>query len=147
VSVSRSTPTIHDPEDTSQAPLPLEGKQVLLVEDCPDQGRLYLKFLQLAGAEVTLECTGHSAVDVVKKAPELYDAVVLDFQMPEMDGLETTAKMRELDYRGAILAVTAHGSQELKQAWFEAGCNEFIEKPFEQSTLVDTLELHVSQER
>jgi CheY-like chemotaxis protein len=157
VSVSRSTPTIHDPEDhdpedhdpenTSPASLPLEGKQILLVEDCPDQGRLYLKFLQLAGAEVTLECTGHSAVDAVRKSPTLYDVVVLDFQMPEMDGLDATTKMRDLDYRGAIIAVTAHGSEELKQAWFKVGCNEFLEKPFDYSKLISTLELHMLQER
>jgi two-component system sensor histidine kinase/response regulator len=152
VSVSRSTPTIHDPEgrdpeDTSPASLPLEGKQVLLVEDCPDQGRLYLKFLQLAGAKVTLECTGHSAVDAIRRSPALYDAVVLDFQMPEMDGLHATMRLREQGYRGAILAVTAHGSEELRQAWFEAGCNDFLEKPFEDSTLINTLELHLPQER
>jgi two-component system sensor histidine kinase/response regulator len=147
VSVPRSSPTIHDPADASQESLPLDGRQVLLVEDCPDQGRLYLKFLQSAGADVTLECTGHSAVDAVRRSPTLYDAVVLDFQMPEMDGLNATTRMREQGYRGAILAVTAHGSEELKQAWFEAGCNDFLEKPLEKPTLINTLALHLPQER
>ena len=49
------------------ADLPLHGQQILLAEDCTDQGRLYLKFLELAGAEVTLECSGLSAVDAVTK--------------------------------------------------------------------------------
>jgi len=122
-----------------QAGAALEGLQVLLAEDCADQGRLYLKFLQSAGAEVILECCGQSAVDAVRKSPTLFDAVVMDFQMPEMDGLESTRQLRDLGFSGAIIAATAFGSEELKQSWFEAGCNEYLEKPLEERQLISAV--------
>ena len=119
-----------------QATLTLKGKQVLLAEDCVDQGRLYLKFLQAAGAEVTLECNGKSAVDVVRKSPKHFDAIVMDFQMPEMDGLESTRQLRKLGYCGAIIAMTAFGSEKLKQSWFQAGCDEFLLKPLNRGEFI-----------
>ena len=102
------------PHSAQVAPL-LAGKQVLLAEDSLDQGRLILKFLQLAGAEVTLECNGQAAVDAVQKSPALFDAVVMDFQMPGMDGVDATRQLRALGYAGTIIAITAFGSEELKQ--------------------------------
>ena len=122
--------------DSSQTAPPVDSLHVLLTEDCPDQGRLYLKFLQMAGAEVTLECSGRSAVDVVRKTPTLFDVIIMDFQMPEIDGIESTKQMRELGYEGPIIAMTAFGSEELKQSWFQAGCNEYLEKPLMKSELL-----------
>ncbi len=133
---------IDDPSGSS-AP-PLEGMQVLLAEDCIDQGRLYLKFLQRAGADVTLECNGESAVKAVRKSLTRFDAIVMDFQMPEMDGLESTKQLRFLGYRGAIIAATAFGSEELKQSWFQQGCNELLEKPLIQHELVGAILQHTS---
>ena len=133
--------------DSPQTDTPLEGQQVLLAEDCADQGRLYLKFLQSAGAEVTLECNGQSAVDAVRKGPTLFDAVVMDFQMPEMDGLESTRQLRELGYSGAIIAATAFGSEELKQSWFQAGCDEYLEKPLNKQELISAVLRHMTVEK
>ncbi|WP_291177964.1 response regulator [Gimesia sp.] len=109
---------------------------MLLTEDCPDQGRLYLGFLQMAGAEVTLECSGRSAVDVVRKTPTLFDVIIMDFQMPEIDDIESTRQICELGYEGPIIAMTAFGSDELKQSWFQAGCNEYLEIPLKKSELI-----------
>ena len=127
---------IDSQSDSSQAAPALERQQVLLVEDCADQGRLYLKFLQTAGAEVTLECNGQSAVDAIRKSPTLFDAVVMDFQLSGMDGLDATKQLRELGYSGAIIAVTAFGSEELNQVWFQAGCDEYLEKPLNKQELI-----------
>lgn len=144
---SHTSQTIDSHFDSSQAALTLEGQQVLLAEDCVDQGRLYLKFLQVARAEVTLECNGQSAVDAVRKSPTLFHVVVMDFQMPEMDGLDATRQLRELGYRGAILAVTAFVSEELKQSWFQAGCNEFLEKPLNKQELISAVLRHTTAEK
>ncbi len=139
-----SANTIKNKVNSPQVALPLEGLQVLLAEDCPDQGRLYLKFLQFAGAVVTLECTGQSAVDTVRKSPMPFDAIVMDFQMPELDGLDATRQLRELGHCGAIIAVTAFGSLELKQSWFHAGCDEFLKKPLQKTELVDAILRHTT---
>lgn len=138
-------PAINDGR-TLPAGIPvLAGKQVLLVEDCPDQGRLYLKYLQTAGAQVTLECNGRAAVDAVRKSSVSYDAVVMDFQMLKMSGLEATARLRELGYGGAIIAATALPTADLKQAWFQAGCDEFLEKPLKRCELVNAVLHHIEQ--
>ncbi len=129
---------------TSLGTLALEHQQVLLVEDCPDQGRLYLTFLQQAGAEVALECSGESAVDAVRKSPTRFDAVVMDFQMGHMDGLVATRRLRQLEYRGAIIAVTAYGSHALMQSWFQAGCNEFLNKPLVKVELISAIARHTT---
>lgn len=125
--------------DSESKDLALDGRQILLVEDCPDQGRLYLKFLQCVGAEVTLECTGQSAVDTVRKAPDLFDSIVMDFQMPELDGLDATRQLRELGYQGNIIGVTAFNSEDLRISWFQAGCNDLLDKPLARSALIHAI--------
>ncbi|MBT6157509.1 MAG: response regulator [Planctomycetaceae bacterium] len=136
--------TIDDQSNSSEPTLVLDGKQVLLAEDCVDQGRLYLRFLERAGTDVTLECSGQSAVDAVEKSPTRFDAVVMDFQMPELDGLEATERLRALGYTGPIIAVTAFSSEELRLAWFKAGCDEFLEKPLTKATLIKTVMQHTA---
>ena len=117
---------------------------MLLAEDGMDQGRLYLKYLQVAGAEVTLECNVQSAVDSVRKSPTLFDAVVMDFQMPEINGLESTRQLLGLGYSGVIIAMTAFASEELKQSWFPAGFDEFLEKPLNGRELINAVLRHTT---
>ena len=122
----------------------LAGVNVLLVEDCPDQQRFYLAVLQKSGAQVSLECNGESAVDAVRKIPSQFDAIVMDFQMPEMDGLEATSKVRELGFGGAIVAITIQCSDALRESWYRAGCDVFLPKPVKAKTLIETLQLHLT---
>lgn len=140
---SRCQPS-DNPSDSSQAALALEGQQVLLVEDCADQGRLYLKFLELAGADVTLECNGPSAIDAVRKSLTRFDAVVMDFKLPKKDGLESTKQLRSIDYRGTIIAATAYDPEGLRQSWFQAGCDEFLEKPLKREELIGAILRHTA---
>jgi CheY-like chemotaxis protein len=91
-----------------------------------------------------LECNGLSAVDAVKKSPTRFDAVVMDFEMPKMDGLDATTQLRANGYGGAIIAVTAYGSDELKQSWLNAGCTEYLEKPLKKNGLISTVFCYVT---
>ena len=109
---SHTSPQVPNDSDPQQGVRALEGRHVLLVEDSPDQQRLYLRFLQRAGAEVTLECYGQSTVETVEESPHTFDAVVMDLELPGMDGIEATRRLRELGFEGAIIAVTAYGSEE-----------------------------------
>ena len=143
--IGQSSQSIDDQANSFHTVQNLKGKRILLAEDCLDQGRLYLNFLQLAGAEVTLECNGKSAFDAVRKSLTLFNAVVMDFQMPEMDGLITTKSLRQIGYSGAIIAVTAIGSDELKQRWFEAGCDAFLQKPLIKRELINAVQLHLTR--
>jgi len=122
----------------------LKGLQVLLVEDCVDQGRLYLSILKSAGVDVTLECNGQAAVDAIRKTPDLFDAVVMDFQMPEVDGVDATRHLRTLGYRGAIIAMTAFGVEGLEQLWTQAGCNTYLTKPLDRDVLLEAVLSQIS---
>lgn len=117
----------------------LEGYRVLLVEDCPDQARLYYNFLKRAGADVTLECNGPAAITQVRRAAAPFSAVVMDFQLGEMDGIVATQEIRKLGFAGAIIAFTAYDSPELRQHWKAMGCNEYLKKPVHSHVLTDVV--------
>ena len=121
---------------------PLKGLRVLIVEDAPDQQRLYAMFLQRAGAEVSLECCGSSAVHSVARFSPSLDVVVVDLKMEGLDGIQTTQQLRNSGFTGAIVAVTAHGSQEIQRRWLQAGCDAYLEKPLSEETLVAIVQFH-----
>jgi CheY-like chemotaxis protein len=118
----------------------LVGKEILLAEDCPDQQRLLATLLQNAGAKVTLECNGEAAVDAIARETTIYDAIVMDFAMPVMDGIEATRTLRQNGYRGPIVAITAHDCKVTKDSWQEAGSSVYLTKPFDLVNLVPTLQ-------
>ena len=123
--------------------LALCDRHILLVEDCVDQGRLYRKYLQQAGAEVRWDACGVAAVDSVRKTPTRFDAVLMDFQMPSLNGLKATRQLREIGYRGAIVAFTSFGTDSLERIWLEAGCDELIDKPSSKDEIIEAILRHV----
>lgn len=114
----------------------LQGLTVLFVDDCPDQRRLYAHVMSAAGADVDLECHGLAAVESVRKAPERYDLVIMDLQMPQFDGLSATIELRSLGFRRPIIAITAFGHEQLRDKWLKAGCCEYMEKPILPQDLI-----------
>lgn len=117
----------------------LVGMSILIAEDCPDQGRFYARLLTLAGASVTLECNGEAVVGAIERRPEEFDAVLLDFQLPGIDGICTAREVRRHGFEGPIVAFTAYPNDELRRLWFAAGCSSFLTKPAEKRTLVNSL--------
>jgi CheY-like chemotaxis protein len=133
-----SSHEVPDQFDPSKVAGPLEHRRVLFVEDCPDQQRLYTCFLERVGAEVILECNGDAALETVARSSRTFDAVVMDLDMPEMDGIQTTRILREHGFAGAIIAVTAYGSQETRRRWLDAGCDVYLEKPLSAQMIAIT---------
>lgn len=121
------------------APKALHGLRIMLAEDCPDQSRLFANLLVQLGADVTLECNGKAAVSGFAARPSDYDAILLDFQMPELDGLEATKEIRALGFTGALVALTAFATEELRSRWIAAGCTAFLEKPATKKQLCDAI--------
>ena len=120
----------------------LQGKRVLLVEDCPDQQRLYLQFLLSAGADVVLECDGYSAVRAARKAArrnEPFDAAIMDLYLTQSDGIRATADIKSEHASLAVIALTANGSPEIEEEWRKAGCCEYLTKPVNMPVLIDTV--------
>ena len=105
-------------------------KKILLVEDNPISQNLELKILREVGYEVDAVSSGHEAIESIKSG--MFDLVLMDVEMTDMDGITATKKIRELD--GAerkipIIAVTAHSSMKDREKCLSAGMDDYIAKP------------------
>jgi signal transduction histidine kinase len=123
--------------------------RILLADDGQDNQRLLSFVLQKAGAEVTVVGDGKLAVDAAlaaKGAGKPFDVILMDMQMPVLDGYSATALLRQSGYDGAIVAVTAHAMADDRQRCLDSGCDRFASKPFDRAALVQTIhELLVSK--
>jgi PAS domain S-box-containing protein len=121
----------------------LKGAKVLLAEDNQINQALALEMLGQFGCHVTLAVDGLQAVDCVKNNNN-YDVILMDCQMPEMDGYEATRYIREYfrqnhDDRIPIIALTANAMKQDRQKCFEAGMDDHLAKPFAKKELADVL--------
>lgn len=122
----------------------LSGRNILLAEDSPDQQRLFATLLRQANANVTLECNGSAAVERLAKREEEFDAVIIDFMMPVMDGVEATRQLRAHGYPGVIIAITAFGNRISEEEWLSAGADLFLLKPIGPTNFVAMVQQAVS---
>ena len=98
--------------------------------------------LRQAGADVDLAASGRVAVERALEALAAgtpYDAILMDMQMPEMDGYEATGKLRQSGYKGPIVALTAHAMAGDRQKCIDAGCDDYAAKPLDRPALLATL--------
>ena len=117
-------------------PQPLSGFHILVAEDGKDNQRLINFILKKAGAQVTMVENGKLAIDAVNGENEdHFDIVLMDMQMPEMDGYSATRLLRAQDYQVPIVALTAHAMASDRQKCIVAGCNDYVVKPFVQQDL------------
>ena len=125
---------------------PLAGLRLLLAEDGPDNQRLISFLLKKAGAEMTVAENGQIAIDKVNEAMmsgEHYDVILMDMQMPTLDGYKATTQLRQAGYTRPIIALTAHAMADDRQKCIEAGCDEFASKPIDQKKLINLIKMSV----
>jgi len=124
----------------------LVGRRVLVVEDGLDNQRLIRHFLTKAGAQAELAENGEAGRDMTlaaERAGEPYDVVLMDMQMPVLDGYNATRELRAAGYTRPIIALTAHSSSADRQACLDAGCTDYLPKPIDRETLVKTVSAYV----
>jgi PAS domain S-box-containing protein len=123
----------------------LRGVRVLVVDDCEINLDVAKRILELHGAQVWLAGNGQEACDRLRIEPHAYDVVLMDVQMPVLDGYEATRRIRmELGLLGLpIIALTAGALSSERQRGAAAGMDDFIIKPFDAEDLVASIRGHV----
>lgn len=111
---------------------------ILVAEDSPLNQRLAVRLLENAGHAVTLASNGREAIDSVRGAD--FDLILMDVEMPEMDGLNATAAIRAEERAGARVPIVAVTSTEEPAACLEAGMDDWLPKPLSLSRLNQALE-------
>ncbi|WP_176593714.1 hybrid sensor histidine kinase/response regulator [Sphingobium sp. EM0848] len=119
----------------------LRGQRVLLAEDNEINREIAIELLRDAGLEVDIAENGLQAWDQVRDAGAAYAGVLMDVQMPEMDGIEATVHIRESWSADdlPIIAMTAHAYAAERERCFAAGMNDHLAKPVDPALLVETL--------
>ena len=129
-----------DDRSRSAAPAaaPLAGARILVAEDVPTNQLIMRDLLESLGASVALAGNGRSVIDTLYASPSASDLILMDIQMPEMDGLEATRLIRSGDVRADIpvIALTAHALENERQKAVEAGMNDFLTKPIDPAQLI-----------
>lgn len=120
----------------------LRGKRILVVEDNIINQRVIIKTLENSGIHTTLADNGFSAIELLKH--QKFDLIIMDIQMPEIDGRETTVKIRkELGLDIPIIAMTASVLADESDKCKAAGMNEYISKPFVKEDLFEKILLFI----
>ena len=116
--------------------------RVLLVEDGLDNQRLLKTILERAGAEVYTAADGQSALDLVGDSVtrgDPFDMILMDMQMPIMDGYTATRKLRESGWTRPIVALTAHAMDGDRERCLVVGCDDYQTKPVRASHLIEVV--------
>lgn len=125
---------------------PLAELKILVAEDGLDNQKLIRYLLERAGAEVTMVENGKLAFDLLTNQEETLhaDLLLLDMQMPIMDGYTTAARLRSAGRTIPIIALTAHAMEGDREKAIQSGCNDYATKPIHVETLIDTIRQNVA---
>lgn len=114
--------------------------RVLLVDDNDINRNVASQILSKSGCQVDAVSSGFAAIDKIKQ--EAYDLIFMDIQMPEMDGVEATRKIRELEFSNLppIIAMTAYSMEEDKDKFIRQGLDDYLSKPIKSALLIEKVQ-------
>ena len=123
---------------------------ILLAEDGLDNQKLISFLLKKSGAKVTLAENGQIAVNLALEAIEKgnpFDVILMDMQMPELDGYAATKVLRSKGFEYPIIALTAHSTNGAKEECIAAGCNHYATKPINRTQFFTTIQKSITEFR
>lgn len=123
----------------------LSGASILVVEDSPDNRQLLTYLLLEAGARVTNAEDGRQACDLCLqngRTDSPFDVILMDMQMPVMDGYSATERLRRSGVSTPILALTAFAMADDRDRCLRAGCDDYLSKPIDEAALLQKLAAH-----
>lgn len=134
----QSFPSQEKTRETDRLAWPrLDHLRVLLAEDNPDNQEMIKRFVSEQGAAVEVANNGNEAL--VKVRTSQFDVILMDVQMPELDGYEVTKTLRREGNKIPIIAITAHAMNDERDRCLEAGCDEFLTKPLDVLKLIQII--------
>jgi len=122
--------------------IPLHGR-ILLAEDGRDNQRLLSMHLRACGAKVIIADNGQIAVDLAVTEP--FDLILMDMQMPVMDGYTATAELRRHGSQIPVIALTAHAMAEDRKKCMAVGCTDYLSKPIDRDVLLKTISKYLEK--
>jgi signal transduction histidine kinase len=131
-------------KEPESRPIPadnVETKKILLAEDNPVNQQLMNVLLKKMGYEVTLVDNGRLAVEAMETGS--FDIVLMDIQMPEMNGLDATRTIRQKGYTIPVVAITANALKGDREQCLEAGCNDYLPKPVDKYDLEEIIHKYI----
>ncbi len=114
------------------------GCKLLLVDDEEKMVKYLSRRLEIRGYEVSTASSGEAAIALVKNNE--FDVVLLDFLMPDMNGIETLKEIKKIRPALAVIMMSAYSCGKTEEAGKSLGASDFVLKPFDLSILVDTIE-------
>jgi signal transduction histidine kinase/CheY-like chemotaxis protein/HPt (histidine-containing phosphotransfer) domain-containing protein len=133
--------TVGDVAQPTSTKITLEGLRILLVDDGETNRKLIGLFLTRNGAQVEMVENGALALHAALQSH--FDVILMDMQMPVMDGYTATTRLRATGYRGPILALTAHAMKGDREKCEAAGCSGYLAKPVNMDELVRSVQQSV----
>ena len=116
----------------------LKNRSILIVDDIEDNRSLFGFYLKNTKAKLLYAKNGREAVDICKTDSDI-NLVLMDLQMPVLNGIEATREIRKFNQQLPIIAVTAYAFTGDKQYCLDAGCNDFITKPIDSDVLIEMI--------
>ncbi len=141
----KQTPHQHDPlpiaSGSPTSETSLESTRILIVDDAKDNRVLLEHILKRTGTSIELAHDGRQAIDAIhaaleKQAP--FDLILMDMQMPVLDGYHATVELRQQGITTPIIALTAHALDGDREHCLDAGCDEYMTKPINKKALIET---------